>query len=100
MEVRVPLPPGTAAKSVQLSVTKTSLTLGLKGREGPVLKVTTAEVAVVVVVFVVIAVVAAAVVTVAVFVVAAAVSTVDVVYTALFFFFGSGGDVTYLTCMV
>ncbi|CAN0522873.1 unnamed protein product, partial [Ectocarpus sp. 12 AP-2014] len=38
MEVRVPLPPGTAAKSVQLSVTKTSLTLGLKGREGPVLK--------------------------------------------------------------
>ena len=39
MEVRVPLPPGTAAKSVQLSVTKSSLTLGLKGREGPVLKV-------------------------------------------------------------
>ncbi|CAM9248803.1 unnamed protein product, partial [Ectocarpus sp. 4 AP-2014] len=38
MEVRVPLPPGTAAKSVQLSVTKTSLTLGLQGREGPVLK--------------------------------------------------------------
>ena len=39
VEVRVPLPPGTAAKSVQLSVTKSSLTLGLKGREGPVLKV-------------------------------------------------------------
>lgn len=35
----MPLPPGTAAKSVQLSVTKSSLTLGLKGREGPVLKV-------------------------------------------------------------
>lgn len=39
IEVRVPLPPGTAAKSIQLSVTKTSITLGLKGREGPVLKV-------------------------------------------------------------
>lgn len=39
MEVRVSLPPGTKAKSVQLSVTKTALTLGLKGREGPVLKV-------------------------------------------------------------
>ncbi|CAN0420090.1 unnamed protein product [Pylaiella littoralis] len=38
IEVRVALPPGTAAKSVQLSVTKTALTLGLKGREGPVLK--------------------------------------------------------------
>lgn len=34
------LPPGTRAKSVQLSVTKTAVTLGLKGREGPVLKVT------------------------------------------------------------
>eukprot|EP00903_Cladosiphon_okamuranus_P014104 g13110.t1 len=38
IEVRVSLPPGTKAKSVQLSVTKTAVTLGLKGREGPVLK--------------------------------------------------------------
>eukprot|EP00752_Nemacystus_decipiens_P003531 g3257.t1 len=38
LEVRVSLPPGTKAKSVQLSVTKTAVTLGLKGREGPVLK--------------------------------------------------------------
>ncbi|CAN0451359.1 unnamed protein product, partial [Scytosiphon promiscuus] len=38
VEVRVSLPPGTKAKSVQLSVTKTALTLGLKGREGPVLQ--------------------------------------------------------------
>lgn len=39
IEVRVSLPPGIKAKSVQLSVTKTAVTLGLKGREGPVLKV-------------------------------------------------------------
>lgn len=41
VEVRVSLPPETPAKHVQLSVTKTSLTLGLKGREGPVLKART-----------------------------------------------------------
>ena len=38
MEVRVTLPPGTPAKKVRLSVTKSSLALELEGREGPVLK--------------------------------------------------------------
>lgn len=38
VELRVPLPPGTPVKSIELEVTKTSLMLGLRGRDGPVLK--------------------------------------------------------------
>lgn len=39
VELRVRFPPGTAAKNIQLALTKTKITLGLKGREGVILQV-------------------------------------------------------------